>query len=66
MAEIVLDLMEQLVRAGLLLFLCKDIIQLKEKYRSVGRVLFFMQAFLLSYWLSNSVWVNRVLYMNEA
>ncbi|MBD5504730.1 MAG: sensor histidine kinase [Lachnospiraceae bacterium] len=66
MTEIVLDLMEQLVRAGLLLFLCKDIIQLKEKYRSVGRVLFFMQAFLLSYWMSNSVWVNRVLYMNEA
>ena len=66
MTEIVLDLMEQLVRAGLLLFLCKDIMQLKEKYRSVGRVLFFMQAFLLSYWMSNSVWVNRILYMNEA
>lgn len=66
MAEIVLDLMEQLVRAGLLLFLCKDIIQVKEKYRSVGRILFFMQTFLLSYWMSHSEWVDRVLYMNEA
>lgn len=66
MTENVLDLMEQLVRAGLLLFLCKDIILLKEKYRSAGRVLFFLQTFLLSYWLSHSAWVDRVLYGNAA
>ncbi len=62
----VLDLMEQLVRAGLLLFLCEDIIVLKERYRSVGRVLFFLQAFLLSCWLSQSAWVDRLLYGNAA
>lgn len=66
MTEKVLDLMEQLVRAGLLLFLCKDIIVLKEKYRSVGKVLFFLQTFLLGYWLSHSVWVDRLLYGNAA
>lgn len=66
MAEYMLDLMEQLVRAGLLLFICKDNIMLKEKYRSVGKVLFFLQAFLVSYWLSNSAWVNRVIYKNAA
>ena len=62
MADYVLDLMEYSVRAALLLFLCKDSIMLKEKYRSVGRVLFFLQAFLINLWLSNSAWVNRLVY----
>ena len=62
MTDYVLDLAEYSVRAALLLFLCKDSIILKEKYRSIGRVLFFLQAFLVSFWLSNSAWVNRLLY----
>ena len=62
MRDYVLDLAEYSARAGLLLFLCKDIIMLKEKYRSVGRILFFLQAFIVSFWLSNSSWFNRLLY----
>ena len=62
MTDYVLDLVEYSVRAALLLFLCKDSIILKEKYRSIGRVLFFLQAFLVSFWLSNSAWANRLLY----
>ena len=62
MADFVLDLMEYSVRAALLLFLCKDSIMLKEKYRSVGRILFFLQAFLINIWLSNSAWVNTLVY----
>ena len=62
MRDYVLDLAEYSARAGLLLFLCKDIIMLKEKYRSVGKILFFLQAFILSFWLSNSPWFNRLLY----
>ena len=62
MRDYVLDLAEYSARAGLLLFLCKDIIMLKEKYRSVGKILFFLQAFILSVWLSNSPWFNRLLY----
>lgn len=62
MRDYVLDLAEYSARAGLLLFLCKDIIMLKEKYRSVGKILFFLQAFLISFWLSNSVWANELLY----
>lgn len=62
MRDYVLDLAEYSARAGLLLFLCKDIIMLKEKYRSVGKILFFLQAFILSFWLSNSSWFNRLLY----
>ena len=66
MADFMLDLAEYSVRAALLLFLCKDNIMLKEKYRSVGKVLFFLQAFLVSFWLSNSEWVNRMLYGDDA
>ena len=62
MADYVLELMEYSVRAALLLFLCKDSIVLKEKYRSVGKVLFFLQAFIVSFWLSNSTWVNKLIY----
>ena len=62
MTDYVLDLAEYSARAGLLLFLCKDIIMLKEKYRSVGKILFFLQAFILSFWLNNSSWFNRFLY----
>ena len=62
MADYVLELMEYSVRAALLLFLCKDSIVLKEKYRSVGKVLFFLQAFIVSFWLSNSTWVNKLVY----
>lgn len=60
------DLAEYSVRAWFLLFLCKDRIFLKEKYRSVGKVLFFLQAFLINLWLSCSEWVNKVLYKNAA
>ena len=66
MADFMLDLAEYSVRAVLLLFLCKDSIMLKEKYRSVGKILFFLQAFLVSFWLSNSEWVNRMLYGDDA
>ena len=65
MADYVLDLAEYSVRAVLLLFLCRDNILLKEKYRSFGKVLFFLQAFLVSFWLSNSVWVNGLIYGEE-
>ncbi|MCH5258880.1 MAG: GHKL domain-containing protein [Lachnospiraceae bacterium] len=62
MRDYVLDLAEYSARAGLLLFLCKDIIMLKEKYRSVGKILFFLQAFIISFWLNNSSWFNGLLY----
>ena len=64
MASYVLDLIEYAVKAGLLLFLCEDNIMVKEKYRSVGKILFFLQAFLISYWLWNSAWVDRIVYGN--
>lgn len=66
MAGRVLDLIEGLVKSGLLLFLCKDMIALKEKYRSTGKVLFFLQIFLMSHWLSHSAWVEKMIYGNTA
>lgn len=65
MTTYVLDLMECLVKAGLLLFLCKDNIMLKEKYRSTGKILFFLQATVISYWLSHSELVDRVIYRDS-
>lgn len=61
MRDLALDLAEYSIRAALLLYLCKDIILLKEKYRSVGKVLFFMQAFLVSFCLSHFHVLNRLL-----
>ena len=61
MRDLVLDLAEYSIRAALLLYLCKDIILLKEKYRSVGKVLFFLQAFLVSFCLSHFHVLNRLL-----
>ncbi len=58
-------LIECLLKAGLLLYFLGNSIMVKEKYRSAGRILFFLQAFLTGYWLSNSDWVNRMLYGNE-
>lgn len=66
MMTFLLDLAEYLAQAALLLFFCKDSIILKEKYRSVGKVLFFLQAFLVSFWLSQSVWVDRLLYKDAS
>ena len=60
MRDLVLDLTEYSVRAALLLYLCRDIIPLKEKYRSVGKILFFLQAFLVSFVLSYFQVINRL------
>lgn len=59
-----LNLIEYLSKAWLLLYFCKDSIMVKEKYRSAGKILFFLQAFLTGYWLSVSAWFNSVLYGN--
>ena len=59
-----LNLIEYLSKAWLLLYFCKDSIMVKEKYRSAGKVLFFLQAFLTGYWLSASAWFNSLLYGN--
>ncbi len=60
-----IGLIEYLVRAWLLLYFCKGSIVEKEKYRSTGKILFFLQSFLVNCYLSHSVWVNRVLYRTQ-
>lgn len=66
MAEYMLDWIESLTKAWLLLYLCKDCIILKERYRSTGRVLFFLQSLLINYWISHSAWVDQILYGNTS
>mgnify|MGYP007025246125 CR=1 FL=1 len=48
-----------------LMVITADSIALREKYRSIGKILFFLQTFLVGCWISESVWVNRILYGNE-
>lgn len=60
-----MGLCEYLVRAWFLLYFCKGSIVEKEKYRSAGKILFFLQSFLINCCLSYSVWVNKVLYRTE-
>lgn len=62
----ILDLTEYLLKTWLLLYLCKNRIELKEKYRSAGKVLFFIQIFLIGYLMSHSRWIDRLLYGNDA
>ena len=59
-----LDLIEYLLKAWFLLYFCEGSIMVREKYRSVGKILFFLQAFFVGYWISTSTWVNRLLYDN--
>ena len=59
-----LDLIEYLLKALFLLYFCEGSIMVREKYRSVGKILFFLQAFFVGYWISTSTWVNRLLYDN--
>lgn len=66
MAEYILDWIVCLIKAGLLLYLCKNCIMLKGKYRSIGKVLFFLQSLLINYWISHSVWIDRILYGNPS
>ena len=61
-----LDLIEYSVKAWLLLFLCEDSIILKEKYRSAGRILFFLQTVLTSYLMWSSAWIDRLVYGNAS
>lgn len=66
MAGNLLDAFEYGIKAGLLLYWCKDSVVLKEKYRSVGKILFFLQAFGVNFWLSRSTLMNSMLYGNKA
>lgn len=38
----VAGLVEHVMKAWLLLYLCQDSIALREKYRSIGKILFFL------------------------
>ena len=39
----VAGLVEHVMKAWLLLYLCQDSIALREKYHSIGKILFFLQ-----------------------
>lgn len=57
-----LDLVEYGCKAGLLLYLLHNVIMVKDKYKRAGAVCLFLQAFVISFWLSNSRWLDEKLY----
>lgn len=61
----ILDIAEYSCRALLLLYLCANIIDIKEKYRSCGKVFFFLQAVIANYWLANSEWAQKALHSED-
>ncbi len=58
----IIDMAEYCCKALLLLYLCKNLIEVKEKYRSVGRILFFMPVVAVNYLLSGTKWFDDFLY----
>lgn len=57
-----LDILEFGIRAVLLLYLCDGMIVFKEKYTKQGKYIFFLLFVIWGYWLSNSVWLDKLLY----
>lgn len=57
-----IDITEYVVRAFLLLYLCSDMISWKKRFSRQGRYLFFLLFVIWGFWLSNSEWLNRLLY----
>lgn len=57
-----LDLLENICKAGLLLYLVRGIIPVKDKYGRAGAFLLFLQSFVVSTWLSHSKWLDEKIY----
>lgn len=57
-----LDITECAVKALLLLYLCSDMLNWKKRFIKRGKYLFFLLFVVWGFWLSNSAWLNRLLY----
>lgn len=57
-----LDLLENICRAGMLLYLIRDMILAKEKYRRTAPWLLSVQMLVISLWIANSRWLEERLY----
>ncbi len=57
-----LDLLENICRAGMLLYLIRDMIVAKEKYRRIAPWFLFVQLLVINLWITNSQWLERRLY----
>ncbi len=57
-----LDLLEYICKAGLLLYLLQNVIQVKDKYGRAGAWLLLLQSSVTHFWLANSQWLDERLY----
>ena len=58
----VLDLLEYICKAGLLLYLIRNGIAAKEKYHRAAPWILFVQAVVINFWLANSRWLDERIY----
>ena len=58
----VLDLLEYICKAGLLLYLIRNGIAAKEKYHRAAPWILFVQAVVINFWLANSRWLDGRIY----
>lgn len=56
------DLLEDICKAALLLYLIQNVISVKDKYGRAGAVLLFLQSFVVNFWLSHSNWLDEKIY----
>lgn len=57
-----LDLLEYICKAGLLLYLLRNVILVKDAYGKTGAWLLFLQTCVTHFWLANSKWLDERLY----
>ena len=60
-----LDILESCIRGSLLLYLCSGAIVIKNKYARQGKYIFFLLFVVWGFWLSNSEWLQTLLYGTE-
>lgn len=56
------DLAGNVVKAVLLLYICRDALTWKKKYVKHGKYLFIFIFVIVKYWVDNSKWVDSLLY----
>ena len=63
---LLLDVLEYSIRGILLLYLCQNAVNWREKYRRQGNYLFFLLFDIFGLWSARSEWLKRLLYGGEA
>lgn len=61
----IFDILEYGIRGALMLYLCENTVEWKERYKKQGKYLFFLLFVAINFWMGNSPLLKRVLYGND-